>query len=153
ATAVERFGVQRWMDQHATPAARSEYQAFDQRRRRFRALTATLRAQLQSLYADPALSESTKLARKAALMADFRRDYAGLKDSWGGYAAYDAWVARANNALLGAQGAYDGLVPAFEALFQREGGDFRRFYEAVRQLAARPRPERQALLQALAPAR
>jgi len=152
ATAVERFGVERWLAQHATPAARAEYQAFDQRRRAFRALTAALRAQLQGVYADPALDRDAKLARKAALMARFRSDYAALRAGWGGFSGYDAWVARANNALLGAQGAYDGLVPAFEALFEREGRDFVRFYDAVRRLAERPRPERQAELQALAPA-
>ena len=151
ATAVERIGVQRWLEQHATPAARAEYQAFDGRRRAFRALTAALRAQLRSLYADPALDEASKLARKAALMADFRRDYAALKAGWGGFAGYDAWVARANNALLGALGVYDGLVPAFEALFQREGQDFPRFYATVRRLAEQSPPERLAQLQALAP--
>ncbi len=150
ATAVERIGVQRWLAQASTPAARVEYAAFDQRRRAFRALTGSVRARLQAVYGDPALDDAAKRARKAQVMADFRREYEALKAFWGGFAAYDAWVARANNALLGAQGAYDQLVPGFEALFEREGRDFARFYDAVRTLAALPKDERHQRLQALA---
>ena len=50
-----------------------------------------------------------------------------------------------------AQAAYDGLVPAFEALFERGGRDFARFYDAVRALAAMPREERHARLRRLVP--
>jgi predicted aminopeptidase len=75
-------------------------------------------------------------------MQDFRDDYTRLKSSWGGYAGYDAWVAGANNAGFGAQAAYDELVPAFEALFVAQGKDWSRFYDAVRQLAEMPAPER-----------
>ena len=55
---------------------------------------------------------------------------------------YDQWVERANNAAFGAQAAYDELVPGFEALFRRVGGDWRRFYDAVKELAALPKHER-----------
>ncbi|NIM40517.1 MAG: aminopeptidase [Hydrogenophaga sp.] len=150
ATAVERIGVQRWFAQASTPAARVEYEAFDQRRRAFRALTASVRERLQVVYGDATLDDAAKRVRKAQVMADFRREYEALKAFWGGFAAYDPWVARANNALLGAQGAYDQLVPGFEALFEREGRDFTRFYDAVRTLAALPKEERHQRLQALA---
>ena len=53
----------------------------------------------------------------------------------------DGWVARANNASFGAQSAYDDLVPAFEALYQREGRDWPRFHAAVRRIAALPHAE------------
>lgn len=58
-------------------------------------------------------------------------------------------MARANNATLGAQAAYDELVPGFMALFEREGRDFKRFYDAVRALAEQPKAARQAALRAL----
>ena len=82
-------------------------------------------------------------------MQKFRSDYAQLKSSWGGFAGYDGWVARANNASFGAQAAYDELVPAFEALFAREGQDWPRFYAAVRRLAALPASERAKIFQQL----
>lgn len=79
---------------------------------------------------------------KNEVMQDFRADHARLRAGWGGYTGYDAWVAEANNAALGAQAAYDDLVPAFEALFERQGRDWRRFYDAVRRLADLPAPAR-----------
>ena len=82
-------------------------------------------------------------------MKAFRAEYEQLKASWGGFAGYDAWVLQANNASFGAQAAYDDLVPGFEALFEREGRNWRRFYEAVRQLGAVPKPERQLALKPL----
>lgn len=66
------------------------------------------------------------------------------------YDGYDAWVAQANNAFFGVQAAYDDLVPGFEALFARGGGDWPRFHAAVRALARLPKDERQARLRALA---
>ncbi len=51
-----------------------------------------------------------------------------------------------NNALFGAQAAYDELVPGFEALFEREGRDWPRFYAAVKRLAALPKDERMLAL-------
>jgi predicted aminopeptidase len=63
-------------------------------------------------------------------------------------AGYDALVAKANNASFGAQAAYDELVPGFEALFEREGQDWQRFYDAVRQLADLPKDERHQALKA-----
>ncbi|MDO9404567.1 MAG: aminopeptidase [Polaromonas sp.] len=151
ATTVERIGGARWLAREATEQARTEYATFDQRRRAFRTLTFSVRQQLQAIYQDPALDGGAKTQRKADTMRDFRRAYDGLKSSWGGYAAYDPYVAQANNASFAAQAAYDGLVPAFEALFEREGRDFARFYDAVRALAALPKEERRAALQRLSP--
>ena len=45
--------------------------------------------------------------------------------------------------------AYNQQVPAFEALFEREGRDWPRFHAAVKDLAARPKAERDAALAAL----
>ena len=76
-------------------------------------------------------------------MEDFRQRYAALRAGWTGprQGAYDGWVARANNATFGAQAAYDELVPGFEALFEREGEDWPRFYAAVKKLAEMPKAD------------
>ena len=93
-------------------------------------------------------------------MQTFRTDYAQLRAQWLGtpggattaqVAGYDRWVAQANNASFAAQAAYDELVPGFEALFAREGRDWPRFYDAVRQLTEQPLPQRHAALRALQP--
>ncbi|OUM02070.1 aminopeptidase [Variovorax sp. JS1663] len=151
ATAVERIGGARWLQTQAGEAARLEYAQFDSRRQQFRVLTARTRRALADIYASKAARDqdwATVDAQKKAAMDEFRRRYAELRADWSGprQGAYDGWVARANNALFGAQAAYDELVPGFEALFEREGRDWPRFYAAVKRLAALPQAQR---LQAL----
>ena len=101
---------------------------------------------------------------KIEAMQRFRADYAALRERWlnppgGGapqastaqVAGYDRWVAQANNASFAALGAYEDWVPAFEAMHQQAGGDWPRFYDAVRALARQPAAQRQAALCAALP--
>ena len=149
ATAVERIGGARWLAQHAGDAARAQYAAFDARRNEFRALTGRYRDRLDALYRSPA-SDADKRSGKAALMAELRAEYASLKAGrWAGFAGYDAWFERANNASFGVLAAYNELVPNFERLFEHVGRDFKRFYAEVQRLASLPKPERQATLRAI----
>jgi predicted aminopeptidase len=100
---------------------------------------------------------------KNEAMEIFRADYARLRAHWlaaapgmpapqatpAQVAGYDRWVASANNASFAAQAAYDELVPAFTALFEQQGRDWPRFYDAVGQLARQPRPQRHEALRVL----
>ena len=82
-------------------------------------------------------------------MAQLRADYATMKqERWGGFSGYDRWFDEANNASLAVLGAYNELVPGFERLFESQGQDFQRFYEAVRRLSLLPPDERRRRLQA-----
>jgi predicted aminopeptidase len=157
ATAVERLGVQRWLETEASEATRREWGQVSARRAQFRALTRETRGQLEAVYATPGLPDGERRARKDAVLREFRIRYAGMRAQWGGDSSRlrltDRWVAEANNASFGAQAAYDRLVPGFEALFAREGGDWRRFYAAVKDLSALPRPVRHQRLDDLARAR
>lgn len=150
AVAVERLGGARWLQAHASEAARREYAEFDARRRQFKALSRRTRARLQEVYEAPGTSSDAKLAAKARIMEQFRAEYLQLRASWPGdparYRGYDRWVDNANNAFFGTQAAYDELVPGFEALFRREGEDWQRFYDAVRQLARLPKAQRHQVL-------
>ena len=147
ATAVERIGGERWLRTQAGDAAGAEYAQFDGRRREFRALTLATRRKLQAVYDSPQAKAKDWPAvevMKAEAMRDFRAAYAVLRASWPAnrQAAYDGWVARANNAMFGAQAAYDDLVPAFETLYAREGSDWPRFYAEVKRLASLSAEER-----------
>ena len=165
ATAVERLGSARWLSTQAGPEARAAFAASEARRREFRALTRAARERLSALYAQnarEALAPEALAAMKSEAMQDFRARYAVLRAGWlaaldgapspAQIAGYDRWVAEANNAAFGAQAAYDGWVPAFEALFAREARDWPRFYDAVQQLAALPAARRHEALCALHPA-
>ena len=110
-------------------------------------MTGRYRDELLTLYASTA-SDADKRAVKTELLARLRADYAVMKASrWGGYAGYDGWFARANNAAFGILVSYTGMVPAFERMFEREGQDFGRFYGAVRRVAALAPAERRAALE------
>jgi predicted aminopeptidase len=163
ATAVERLGAARWLARHGTPESRAANDQLDGRRNEFRALTMATRERLLAVYASNA-SDDEKRRQKAELMARLRADHEMLKrERWGGFAGYDGWFARANNATLGVQAAYNALVPAFEAVFARIEGEqaastssrllFKRFHAEVQSLAALPNREaRRAALEAAAAA-
>jgi predicted aminopeptidase len=147
ASTVEKIGAERWLAERAGPDARAEHERAEARREDFRALTGRYREELARLYASSA-SDDAKRAGKAAVLARLRAEYATLRDSrWSGYAGYDSWFERANNAAFGVLASYTGLVPAFERVFEREGRDFARFYGEVRRIAALPAAERRATLE------
>jgi predicted aminopeptidase len=180
ATAVERLGLQAWLALPENAAARAEYERFDQRRQDWRALHSNTRQALAALY-DRAAADPQAAARlsadKAAVLQAHRTAYLpfrerlvaelaasgalvgearAARESYEARAArvlafYDNAVAEANNASFGVQGVYDQWVPAFEALFQQSSNDWPRFHQAVRQMAARPKTEREQALKALMP--
>ena len=178
ATAVERIGARLWMAQHASPEVAATFEARNQRARQWRELLARTRGRLQDLFLttkntylkpnSPVVYDSIEfvainsevIAEKARIMQTLRDEYQTLKKSWGGDAAYDQLLARTNNATLVATGAYDELVPQFEAVFERmgaertiserQGRDFERFYAAIRSITHLPKLQRRAALQTMA---
>jgi predicted aminopeptidase len=147
ATAVERLGLARWAQAQGLGGTREEQARQEARRQDFRELTRRARARLEAVYASSASVEE-KRAQKQAALATFRREYEALKaERWAGFAGYDAWVAKANNATFAMQGAYNDQVADFERLHAQAGGDFNAFYAKVKALAALPKAERQAALQ------
>jgi len=146
ATAVEHIGSQRWLEENATPEVRAKQALTEARRDDFHVLVRAWRARLDAMYRSD-LPDAEKRVRKAELYAGMRADYEALKrDKWSGYNGYDHWFAKANNAAMGTQGAYDDEVGAFERLFAAEGSDFDRFYAEVRRMAALSRPDRDAAM-------
>lgn len=149
ATAVEREGVRRWLAANGDDASRKAHADFAQRRLGFLNLLLQYRGLLFESYQGQA-SDDVKRARKSELFAMLKDDYAQLRTSWGGFAGYDRFFAQdLTNAHLAAIGAYNDLVPAFDALLVQTGGDFPRFYEEVRQLAALPRERRNDVLRGM----
>ncbi len=148
ATAVERLGLQRWLAGSGS-AAQQEAAALEARRQDFRRITAQARRDLQALYLSRLAPEAMR-ERKATRLQQLREDHERLKAGpWQGFTGYDAWFAQVNNASLAVQGAYEDLVPAFEALFERQSRDFTRFYAEVTRLAALPTAQRRAALLAM----
>lgn len=169
ATAVERLGTQAWLRQSTSAdAASPAWQAAQQRRAQFRALTQHTRQALEALYAAP--RADTLAQAKARIFADFRVGYQQMRAQWlaspelaarpeaaaQSLQRLDRWVAEANNAAFGALSAYDLWVPAFEALFAQQAGaaaPWAAFHAAVERLAQQPEAQRLRTLCALMPQR
>ncbi|HRO60187.1 MAG TPA: aminopeptidase [Burkholderiaceae bacterium] len=154
ATAVERIGVERWLAAREAvtgdSSARLAWQARSERRADFLALLRRHRGALSALFASPS-SDEDKLAGRERIFAEMRDDYALLRQRWGGFAGYDRWFAQPlTTAHLASVATYTDLVPAFESLLAREGGDLARFYQAAVGLSDLPALERSRTLAALA---
>ncbi|HXF67838.1 MAG TPA: aminopeptidase [Burkholderiales bacterium] len=151
AMAVETEGVRRWLARAGDRAGIAEFERARRIREEFARLIADYRARLDALYRSGLEAEAMR-GRKRAVLEALQADYRRLREQWGGYAGYDAWFATPpNNARLASVAIYHGLVPAFEALLARAGGDLERFYGEARALAALPKAQREARLRALAP--
>lgn len=154
ATVVGRQGAALWLAAQGSPQARQAYAVHVDRRIQFRALITHTRAELARIYQENntlAPDKYAQVAMKNIALKEFRSAYAQLISDWGlvPNKEWDEWVAQANNATFGALQLYDALVPQFEALLAREGGDWPRFYAAVKSLARRPKDERHQALQAI----
>jgi predicted aminopeptidase len=154
ATAVEEEGLARWLAAQAgTPrhaALVAEAARGERLRDGFRRWAREARAELAAIYASGA-NEVEQRARKAAVFERMRAAYEAAKSGEGGLAGYDRWFAGhdgggPNNASLAAVALYDDKVPSFRALLAKERGDLPSFYARVRELAAKPRAERDAIL-------
>ncbi|MGH8190639.1 MAG: aminopeptidase [Rhodanobacteraceae bacterium] len=144
ATFVQREGLRQWhADNHLPPPD----PAIAERRRQFTELVLATRKKLKAMYTSD-LSDAEKRQRKQQLFADLRTQYEHLRDTtWHGYSGYDHWFdTPINNAKLVPFGLYDRGVPAFAALFQRCGGDWTRFYAAVRRIGGESAQQRDAFL-------
>lgn len=142
ATAVEREGVRRWLAANGDDGSRKAYAEFAQRRHAFLNLLLQYRGLLFENY-QGRHPDDVKRAHKQQLFAELKDAYARLRASWGGFAGYDRFFAQdLTNAHLASIGAYNDLVPAFDALLVQVNGDFPRFYEEVKRLAALPRERR-----------
>lgn len=143
ATAVEREGVQRWLQARGSPQLREEWEQSEQRRAGFLQLLISTRDALDQVYSSAAPDEQ-KRERKRALFGELQQRYRALRDGpWGGYRGYDRFFAQdLNNANLAAIGAYNDRVPAFEALMHRTGGDMAAFFREVKRIAALRKDER-----------
>ncbi|HSD60670.1 MAG TPA: aminopeptidase [Burkholderiales bacterium] len=150
ATVVEIEGMRRWLNAAGNPESRAGYAEMQARKSQFVALVLEYRGRLDRVYAAP-VSDAEKRLRKRETLAALQQEYAGLKQSWGGYAGYDRWFAQdLGNAHLGSVAAYTQLVPAFQALLAEEGGDLPRFYDSVRRVSRLSGDERAARLAELA---
>jgi predicted aminopeptidase len=148
AVAVELEGVDRWLARDGDAAKRAAFDLYEQRKGAFIDLVMRYRDSLTTLYASAA-SGADKRKRKAEIFAAMKAEYLTLKSSWGGYAGYDRFFAEElNNAHLVPVATYSELVTGFRRVLAENGGDFRRFYAAVKEIGKLPKEQRHVKLKA-----
>ena len=87
--------------------------------------------------------DESKRAAKEQVIAQLRADYGQLKLGWNGWRGYDRWFQRPiNNARLNTVATYFTLVPAFQQLLAKHGGDLPAFYAEAQAVAALPKEGR-----------
>lgn len=146
AVSVEDEGMYRWLTKTGASEQLKEFETQQKRKDQFLKLVADSRAKLSSIYASSSASEDKRRA-KAETIAEMKRCYTDLKESWGGFSGYDYWFNKPiNNAALASVSVYTQWVPAFHALLEQEGGSLPRFYLRVDELARLPKTERTATL-------
>lgn len=145
ATALENEATRRWMKRQGTPELASDHATDRARTEQWVKLTLEAREQLNQLYAQP-LPDAEKRARKAAIFDDLQAKATALRREWFGPEAAPA--ARQSNASLGSAAAYADLVPTFEALLSRLGGNIPAFIRAASECAKQPKPQRPGCLDA-----
>lgn len=155
ATAVERLGLHQWLAHPDRSVARQAFARVQPQRLAFRELARDTHQHLQQLYARKSRLQPEALQeQKQGILAAFRSAYAELRASWVAegvdLSGLDRWVEQANNASFALHAAYDGDVPAFEALFALVQGSWPAFHQEAKHLSRLPASERHARLQALA---
>ena len=146
AVTVQQEGVSRWLAKYGTNEQREAYVVSQRRKQDFARLVMKYRSRMDELYRSD-ISDSRKRESKRQIFSELRQEYAQLKNAWGGYSGYDYWFPpEANNAYLASVAAYTQLVPAFQALLAKNDGNLTRFYQAVKEIAGLPKPERDARL-------
>ena len=149
ATAVEEFGIERWLLQRDEQDAIDAYHERRELRRQLMQLVAEAREDLETLYASgdaPEAIRSDKQQRLRQLSDTALTAYAVAERK-----APDWWRNDLNNARLASMTLYHGLLPAFRALLAQCDGDLQCFYaeaEAISELDQDERAARLAALQA-----
>jgi predicted aminopeptidase len=150
AVAVEEAGVARWLKDQGIPQFDAQFDLSQRQRTMFRELIRETRVRLARVYAGEEPDE-VKRAEKVAAFAAMKAAYDRTKAAEPGMAGYDKWFAGydnrgPNNANLASVALYTAQVPAFRALLVEEGGSLPRFYTRVKEIAALPKAERNAVL-------
>ena len=149
ATLVEEEGTRRWLASRKDQAGLCHFHLRQSRRAAALGILAELRTALAAIYAAEAPSEERRRRRSAAF-DQARAAYAVLRAGWASPPWFDGWFAPGlNNARLAALSSYEELVPAFNALLARQGGDLARFYGSVEALGEQEPGERERTLQDL----
>jgi predicted aminopeptidase len=149
ATAVERAGVERWLQAHGSQADITSYRRYWSNRERVVELIALARADLQALYRQKVPAQQLRAAKQQRLQ-ELREQYHQLRQTLDGDPGYDGWFAgELNNARLGSVAAYHTYVDVFLSMLAAQHGDLPAFYAEAERMADMTADQRRQYLASL----
>jgi len=135
ATAVEEYGVQRWLESRGQVEDIADYFEAQALRQDMMSLVADARLELEELYSGD-LDDEDKRRQKGNRLRSLGEDISALLQSNGRDAT--SWRnGEWNNARLVSMNLYEGRLPEFRALFEQCEQRIDCFYEKARALAGR----------------
>ncbi len=147
ATAVEEFGVGRWLQSHGQDGDIDVYRERRELRQALMELVATAREDLGG-YFESALPDDEKRRLKAARLKQLSSDADSVLSDAGHEGG--GWLrGELNNARLVSMTLYEGQLPAFRRLLQICDKDIRCFYDKAAELSELEKSNRDEALEAL----
>jgi predicted aminopeptidase len=147
ATAVEEFGLERWLISRGEQRELSDYRERRELRRNMLTAIDAARADLEPVYSAD-LPDAEKRRQKLARLQAMAAEIEGLFATAG--REPPAWLATdLNNARLASMALYHGLLPAFRSLLAGCDDDLVCFYAEARALAELEKSERDERLNAI----
>ncbi len=148
ATAVEEFGVGRWLQVQGKEGDIEVYRARRELRQALMGLVATARDDLAGYY-ERSLSDDEKRRLKSARLQQLSADAQAMLSEAGHEGS--GWLSGdLNNARLISMTLYEGQLPAFRKLLHDCRQDIRCFYEKATEIADLEKSSRDETLEALA---
>jgi predicted aminopeptidase len=148
ATAVQEFGLERWLESTGRPEDIEVYRERRRTRQSMMALVADARDDLRMHYA-ATIGDDEKRRLKAARLERLESDIGALLEHSGGKTS--GWLqGELNNARLASLTLYEGRLPSFRALLAECEQDIRCFYARAMDLSRLEKAPRDARLDELA---
>tara|TARA_A100001011_G_C14255681_1_gene819981 strand:- start:340 stop:1467 length:1128 start_codon:yes stop_codon:yes gene_type:complete len=149
ATAVERIGVNQWLELTKPSTEISYYKSELVRKKEFNFLLKQANLELKNLYSKKINLSEMKI-RKIKIMENLRKRLFAFvnedKLDVGQKKKYLSWVNSLNNAYLGLFGVYEDLTPGFIAVFNAKQKSWGDFYREVKEISKKPKHERNETL-------
>lgn len=146
ATAVGQEGARRWLKARGRLKELAQYEQDLRAERAFVNLALATREELKKIYAATYESRESELSHKQAVLDQFRKRALALDQNYGGARSIERWFKKpVNNARLATLSTYFEMLPGFEALLRRGGGNLEAYFnevESMRQLPVAARRQR-----------
>ena len=143
ATAVGQEGARRWLRARGRLKEWAQHEQNLRAERAFIALALATREALKKAYAVPDQTREVRLLQKNALLQRFKTSAIALDQSHQGSLKIELWFEKpVNNARLATLSTYFELLPGFEFMLRRAGGNLETFFLEVESMRKLTREER-----------